>query len=99
MLFSSITFLYYFLPLTAAIYFAVPKGFKNAVLLLASFVFYGWGEPKYVVLMGLSILSVWAAGGKVQAKKSRKDSMHMFCLHESFFFAVLQVCRFFYLEF
>lgn len=72
MLFSSITFLYYFLPLTAAIYFAVPKGFKNAVLLLASFVFYGWGEPKYVVLMGLSILSGYGFGLLVEKYRQKR---------------------------
>ena len=52
MLFSSISFLYYFLPLALMLYFAAPKGLKNTVLLLASLVFYGWGEPKYVLLMG-----------------------------------------------
>lgn len=44
MLFSSITFLYYFLPLTLVLYFLSPKRLKNAVLLLDSLVFYGWGE-------------------------------------------------------
>ena len=51
MLFSSIPFLYYFLPAVLAVYFLVPKGGRNAVLLIASLVFYGWGEPKYVFLM------------------------------------------------
>ncbi len=41
MLFSSISFLYYFLPLTVGLYFAAPGRFKNTVLLLASLVFYG----------------------------------------------------------
>ena len=51
MLFSSIPFLYYFLPIVVAVYFLVPKRWKNAVLLLASLVFYAWGEPMYVFLM------------------------------------------------
>ena len=51
MLFSSIPFLYYFLPLVLLIYFAVPKVLKNAVLLISSLAFYGWGEPRYVFLM------------------------------------------------
>ncbi|MDE6972628.1 MAG: MBOAT family protein [Lachnospiraceae bacterium] len=72
MLFSSITFLYYFLPMTAAVYFAVPKRFKNAVLLLASFVFYGWGEPKYVVLMGLSILLGYGFGLLVEKYRQKR---------------------------
>ena len=53
MLFSSLTFLYYFLPLTAGLYFLAPGRMKNMVLLLASLLFYGWGEPRYVLLMGL----------------------------------------------
>lgn len=51
MVFSSIPFLYYFLPLMLAVYFAVPKTFKNTVLLLFSLLFYAWGEPVYVFLM------------------------------------------------
>ena len=46
MLFSSITFLYYFLPVVLALYFVVPKAGKNWVLLLSSLVFYWWGEPR-----------------------------------------------------
>lgn len=56
MLFSSIPFLYYFLPAVLLIYFIAPKGLKNAVLLIASLIFYAWGEPKYVLLMAVSIL-------------------------------------------
>ena len=56
MLFSSIPFLFYFLPIVLLLYFLVPFKLKNAVLLLASLVFYAWGEPKYVVLMIASIL-------------------------------------------
>lgn len=55
MVFSSITFLYYFLPLFLICYYAVPKKIKNVVLLLGSLIFYGWGEPKYLVLMLMSI--------------------------------------------
>ena len=55
MLFSSIPFLYYFLPLVLIFYFLAPARFKNHVLLLFSFIFYGWGEPKYLFLMVISI--------------------------------------------
>ena len=55
MLFSSIPFLYYFLPCVLILYFVVPKCLKNTVLLLSSLVFYAWGEPKYVLLMAVSI--------------------------------------------
>ena len=72
MLFSGISFLYYFLPLTLAVYFAVPKGGKNAVLLIASLVFYGWGEPKYVLLMGLSIVLGYGFGLLVEKYREGK---------------------------
>ena len=55
MLFSSIPFLYYFLPVTVLLYWAVPKRAKNASLLLCSLFFYGWGEPKYLLLMAATI--------------------------------------------
>ena len=45
MIFSSIPFLYYFLPAVLAVYYLTPRRVKNAVLLLASLFFYGWGEP------------------------------------------------------
>ena len=62
MLFSSIPFAFYFLPAVLALYFAVPFRFKNAVLLVFSLVFYGWGEPVYLILMTLSILLGWIFG-------------------------------------
>ena len=55
MLFSSIPFLYFFLPCVLLLYFAVPRRLKNAVLLLVSLFFYAWGEPKYVLLMAATI--------------------------------------------
>ena len=51
MIFSSIPFLYYFLPVVLLVYGLTPRKWKNAVLLLFSLVFYGWGEPKYLAVM------------------------------------------------
>ena len=62
MLFSSIPFLFYFLPLVLILYFLVPFRFKNAVLLLFSLIFYAWGEPKYVLLMIFTILLFFCCG-------------------------------------
>ena len=56
MLFTSISFLYYFLPLVLIVYFIVPKKYKNLVLLLFSLLFYLYGEPKYILLMLFEIL-------------------------------------------
>ncbi len=75
MLFSSIPFLYYFLPIVLIVYFAVPKVLKNTVLLLASLIFYAWGEPKYVVLMIASILMFYGCGlaiGRATTQKMKK---------------------------
>ncbi len=51
MLFSSISFIYYFLPLVFLIYFAVPAKFKNLVLLISSLGFYFFGEPRYTIIL------------------------------------------------
>ena len=55
MLFSSIEFLYYFLPAVILGYFILPKALRNGWLLIVSLFFYGWGEPKYISLMIASI--------------------------------------------
>ena len=61
MVFSSSTFLFYFLPLTLLVYFILPtRGLKNYALLATSLVFYAWGEPVYVLLMIFSIFMNWA---------------------------------------
>ena len=62
MLFSSIPFLYYFLPAVMMVYFLVPRSWKNGVLLAFSLFFYGWGEPVYLFLMIGSILSYYGCG-------------------------------------
>ncbi len=75
MLFSSIPFLFYFLPAVLLLYFAAPRGLKNTVLLLASLVFYAWGEPVYVLLMAFSILLFYGCGlaiGKCSQRKWKK---------------------------
>ena len=62
MVFSSITFLFYFLPIVLGIYYIVPNKFKNLILLISSLVFYSYGEPKYVVVMLLSIATAYIFG-------------------------------------
>lgn len=62
MVFSSITFLFYFLPIVLAIYYLVPNKWKNIVLLISSFIFYFYGEPRYVILMTFSIVCTYIFG-------------------------------------
>lgn len=72
MIFSSITFLYYFLPVVLIVYFAVPPKFRNTVLMLFSLCFYGWGEPKYIIFMVVSIFVGYLSGiGIAQTSKSK----------------------------
>ena len=72
MLFSSIPFLYYFLPLVLAVYFLVPRGAKNAVLFASSLLFYAWGEPRFCVFMLLSIAQGYVFGRLIE--KNRKHT-------------------------
>ena len=74
MLFSSIPFLYYFLPCVLILYFVVPKCLKNTVLLLSSLVFYAWGEPKYVLLMVVSITLGYVFGLLIEVWRGTKLS-------------------------
>lgn len=74
MVFSSIPFLYYFLPLVLVLYFVVPRRLKNTVLLITSLVFYGWGEPRYVFLMIASILIGYVAGLLIEAFSQKKQA-------------------------
>jgi alginate O-acetyltransferase complex protein AlgI len=60
-LFPSITFLFYFLPLFFILYCAAPGlAAKNVVLLFASLIFYAWGEPRFVVLLAVQIVLTMA---------------------------------------
>ena len=74
MLFSSIPFLYYFLPLVIITYIIVPFKLKNAVLLFFSLVFYGWGEPRYLIFMIISILSGYILGLLIEKYHDTKFS-------------------------
>ena len=62
MVFSSILFLFRFLPAFLILYFVIPKRARNLVLFLGSLVFYAWGEPVYIVLMLFSTLSDYIHG-------------------------------------
>lgn len=71
MLFSSIPFLYTFLPCVLIVYFLSPDRLKNTVLLLASLLFYAWGEPRFVVFMVIAIVQGYVFG--LLAEKYRSE--------------------------
>ena len=79
MLFSSIVFLFAFLPAVVILYYLLPVRFRNVILLLASLVFYAWGEPVYLFLMLLSILFNYFSGldiaRNLQDKRAAKRSL------------------------
>lgn len=66
MIFSSIFFIFAFLPVTLMLYYVVPFKLKNFVLLIFSLIFYAWGEPVYVILMLFSIIINYVSGLEVE---------------------------------
>ena len=72
MLFSSISFLYYFLPLVIIAYFIIPNKFKNFVLFISSMLFYFYGEPKYIILMLATIFIAYISALLIDKYKNTK---------------------------
>ena len=72
MLFSSISFLYFFIPAILLLYFAVPFKLKNTVLLIFSLFFYAWGGVKYAMIMVLAILSGYGYGLLIEKFRGKK---------------------------
>ena len=71
MVFSSLLFLFRFLPAVLLLYYIAPRRFRNVILLIFSLFFYAWGEPKYVLLMLCSITVDFFIGKRVAWCKSR----------------------------
>ena len=95
MLFSSIPFLFYFLPAVIVLYFAVPKVLKNTVLLLSSLFFYGWGEPKYLVFMIFSITQGYVFGRLIEKFSDKKSLSRLFLtLSVGVSLALLGYCKY-----
>ena len=72
MLFSSVPFLYYFLPATLLLYAIAPRCLKNTVLLLVSLVFYAWGEPRYVTVMLASVALGYVFGLLIERFREKR---------------------------
>jgi len=75
MLFSSNTFLFGFLPAVVVLYYLCPRRCRNVLLLVSSLIFYGWGEPKYVLLMLVSILLNYFCGLAVGKRQTQQRSV------------------------
>jgi len=94
MLFSSIPFLFYFLPCVLILYFAVPKAYKNSVLLLSSLFFYGWGEPKYLIFMIVSIAQGYIFGRLIETYRGQVQSKVFLTISVLFSLLLLGYCKY-----
>ena len=80
MVFSSMTFLFAFLPVVVLVYMLSPKQMKNAILLIASLFFYAWGEPRNILLMLLSIGINYVFGRIIEADRASQSKMRVWNL-------------------
>ena len=81
MLFTSISFLYYFLPIVLIAYFIVPKKAKNFVLFIASMAFYFYGEPKYIFLMLAEIVVAYIGAIIIDKHKNKGTLAIVLAIH------------------
>lgn len=75
MLSSSLLFLFRFLPIAFASYYITPNKYKNFLLVILSLIFYGWGEPRYVLIMLMSIACDYSCGRLIEAHRDNKKIM------------------------
>lgn len=75
MVFSSLTFLYLFMPVVLSIYYITPKRFKNLVLLLEGMLFYAWGEPVYIIVVMASTIMDYIYGRLMDRHKGNRKTM------------------------
>ena len=81
MLFTSISFLYYFLPTIIILYFITPKKYRNYILLVFSIIFYMYGEPKYVILMLVEILVAYFGALLIDKYRSKEIFLITIIIH------------------
>jgi len=98
LIFSSLTFLFAYLPLTLAVYFIAPLRWRNLILLLVSLFFYGWGEPVYITIMFASILIDYTHGILVE-KHRANDKKARYFVAQSVVFNLLLLGFFKYWDF
>ncbi len=95
MLFSSIPFLYTFLPCVLILYFLVPGWLKNTVLLLSSLFFYAWGEPRFVVFMVIAIVQGYVLARLVEKYRADRGRAKLFLtLSLVFSLGLLGYCKY-----
>ncbi|MBQ2943914.1 MAG: MBOAT family protein [Ruminococcus sp.] len=80
MVFSSLTFWFFYLPCVLLIYYAVPKKARNIALFVVSLAFYGWGEPVYILLMLFTILVNYFAGMLIEKAEGNEKKRRMWLI-------------------
>ena len=95
MVFSGLTFLLYFLPVTLALYFIRPSiKWRNGVLLVASLLFYAWGEPLWILAMVASALVNWACAAVISSSDDPKVKKAFLAIGVVFAGALLFACKY-----
>ena len=77
MIFSSILFLFYFLPVFLIVYFILPKSFKNLAIFIGSLFFYAFGEPKYILIMLVEIFLSYFFALLIEKNRDRKSGLYL----------------------
>ena len=97
MVFSSLVFMFIYLPVVLAVYYLVPVKWRNLWLFIVNLVFYGWGEPVYILLMILSILINYISGIIVGANRdtNRKKAKTALIINTVINLALLMFFKYF----
>ena len=96
MVFSSILFIFRFLPIALGIYYLTPKKYKNLSLLILSLTFYSWGEAKYFVIMLMSIfIDYFCSRGIEKYRENKKISVILLCTSVCFNLGMLFFFKYF----
>ncbi len=94
MLFSSLIFLYLFLPVSLIGYYLVPNQYKNNLLLFASLIFFAWGGVSYTIILIISIIFNYFFGVKIQKNKSKKKAYFWLAIGVTFNLLLLGVFKY-----
>ena len=80
MYFSSLLFLFVFLPVVLVIYYILPRKARNCFLLLSNLIFYGWGEPVLILIMIISIMTNYICGLFIEKYRQNQKRRRAFLI-------------------
>ena len=96
MVFSSVVFLFYYLPIVLAVYYIAPARFRNLWLFIVNLFFYGWGEPVYILLMLFSICLNYFSGRRIALYRDtrRKKAKRVLALNTALNLLLLGIFKY-----